>query len=162
MSGLEEIARNVRLAVFDIDGVFTDGRLWMGSDGVEYKAFSVRDGVGIKQLLAAGIEVAIISGRASPAVDRRMAELGVTRVVQGCDNKAEALSTLLGETGIEARHAAFLGDDVPDLPPMRMVGLPAAVADAHPAARSAAAWVSTLPGGRGAVREFCEMLLEVR
>jgi 3-deoxy-D-manno-octulosonate 8-phosphate phosphatase (KDO 8-P phosphatase) len=162
MNGLKEIARGVRLAVFDVDGVFTDGRLWMGSDGVEYKAFSVRDGIGIKQLLAAGIEVAIISGRASPAVDRRMAELGVTRLVQGCDDKAKALATLLTETGIEARQAAFLGDDTPDLPPMRMVGLPAAVADAHPAALAAAAWVSTLPGGRGAVREFCEMLLEGR
>jgi 3-deoxy-D-manno-octulosonate 8-phosphate phosphatase (KDO 8-P phosphatase) len=162
MSGLEEIARGVRLAVFDVDGVFTDGRLWMGSDGVEFKAFSVRDGIGIKQLLAAGIEVAIISGRASPAVDRRMAELGVTRLVQGCHDKAAALLKLLAETGIEARQAAFLGDDTPDLPPMRMVGLPAAVADAHPAALEAAAWVSTLPGGRGAVREFCEMLLEAR
>lgn len=162
MPGLRDIARTVRLAVFDVDGVFTDGRLWMGSDGVEYKAFSVRDGVGVKQLLAAGIEVAIISGRASVAVDRRMAELGVSRVVQGCDEKADALRRLLDETGIAASQAAFLGDDTPDLPPMRMVGLPAAVADAHPAALAAAAWVSTLPGGRGAVREFCEMLLEAR
>jgi 3-deoxy-D-manno-octulosonate 8-phosphate phosphatase (KDO 8-P phosphatase) len=159
---LRELAAGVRLAVFDVDGVFTDGRLWMGSDGVEYKAFSVRDGVGIKQLLAAGIEVAIISGRASPAVDRRMAELGVTRVVQGCDEKAIALGRLLLETGIEAAQTAYLGDDTPDLPPMRLVGLPAAVADAHPAARDAAAWVAALPGGRGAVREFCEMLLEAR
>jgi 3-deoxy-D-manno-octulosonate 8-phosphate phosphatase (KDO 8-P phosphatase) len=159
---LPELAAGVRLVVFDVDGVFTDGRLWMGSDGVEYKAFSVRDGVGIKQLLAAGIEVAIISGRASPAVDRRMAELGVTRIVQGCDEKAVALERVLLETGVAAGQTAYLGDDTPDLPAMRLVGLPAAVADAHPAARAAAAWVSSLPGGRGAVREFCDLLLEAR
>src|SRR5690606_20383302 len=135
---------------------------WMGSDGVEHKAFSVRDGVGIKQLLAAGIEVAIISGRASPAVDRRMAELGVRRVVQGCDDKAGALAALLRDTGVAPGQAAYLGDDTPDLPAMRVVGLPAAVADAHPDARAAAAWISAQPGGRGAVREFCDMLLGAR
>ncbi len=162
MAGLQEIAAGVRLAVFDIDGVFTDGRIWMGTDGVEFKAFSVRDGVGVKQLLAAGIEVAIISGRASSAVDRRMAELGVTRVVQGCNDKAEALATLLRDTGIGAASAAFLGDDTPDLPALRAVGLPAAVADAHPEVLAAAAWTASLPGGRGAVREFCEFLLAAR
>lgn len=162
MADLRDIAAGVRLAVFDVDGVFTDGRIWMGSDGVEHKAFSVRDGVGIKQLLAAGIEVAIISGRASPAVDRRMAELGVRRVVQGCDDKAAALAALLRDIGIEPGRAAYLGDDTPDLPAMRVVGLPAAVADAHPEVRAAGLWVSTQPGGRGAVREFCEMLLEAR
>ncbi|HUH00184.1 MAG TPA: HAD hydrolase family protein [Gammaproteobacteria bacterium] len=162
MAGLRHIAAGVRLAVFDVDGVFTDGLIWMGSDGVELKAFSVRDGVGIKQLLAAGIEVAIISGRASPAVDRRMAELGVRRVVQGCDDKAGALAALLRDTGLEPGQAAYLGDDTPDLPAMRVVGLPAAVADAHPDVRAAGLWVSAQPGGRGAVREFCEMLLEAR
>jgi len=159
MDGLRELAAGVRLAVFDIDGVFTDGRIWMGSDGVEYKAFSVRDGVGIKQLLAAGIEVAIISGRASPAVDRRMAELGIRRVVQGCEDKAGALARLMRETGIGSGQTAYLGDDTPDLPAMRMAGLPAAVADAHPDVRAAGVWISTQPGGFGAVREFCEMLL---
>lgn len=162
MAGLRDVAAGVRLAVFDIDGVFTDGRIWMGSDGVEYKAFSVRDGVGIKQLLAAGIEVAIISGRASTAVDRRMAELGVRRVVQGCDNKAGALADILRDTGVDASQAAYLGDDTPDLPAMRLVGLPGAVADAHPDVRAAVTWVSTQPGGFGAVREFCEMLLGAR
>lgn len=162
MDGLRELAAGVRLAVFDIDGVFTDGRIWLGSDGVEFKAFSVRDGVGIKQLLAAGIEVAIISGRASPAVDRRMAELGVARVVQGCADKAGALAELLRATGLEPGQAAYLGDDTPDLAAMRLVGLPAAVADAHPDVRAAGVWVSTQPGGFGAVREFCEMILGAR
>lgn len=162
MDGMRELAAGVRLAVFDIDGVFTDGRIWLGSDGVEYKAFSVRDGLGIKQLLAAGIEVAIISGRASPAVDRRMAELGVRRVVQGCEDKAGALAQLMRETGIGPGQTAYLGDDTPDLPAMRMAGLPGAVADAHPDVRAAGVWVSTQPGGLGAVREFCEMLLGAR
>ncbi len=162
MAGLRDIAAGVRLAVFDVDGVFTDGRIWMGTDGVEYKAFSVRDGVGVKQLLAAGIEVAIISGRASSAVDRRMAELGVTRVVQGCADKAEALAALLRDTGIAPADTAYLGDDTPDLPALRAVGLPAAVADAHPEVLAAAAWTTSLPGGRGAVREFCDFLLGAR
>ena len=162
MDALRETAARIRLAVFDIDGVFTDGRILIGSDGVEFKAFSVRDGVGIKGLLGAGIEVAIISGRASPAVDQRMAELGVTRVVQGCDDKASALAQLWRETGVDAARTAYLGDDTPDLPAMRLVGLPAAVADAHPEARAQALWVSSLPGGSGAVREFCELLLEAR
>lgn len=162
MPGSPELAAGVRLAVFDVDGVFTDGRIWMSSDGVELKAFSVRDGVGIKQLLAAGIEVAIISGRASPAVDRRMAELGVSRVVQGCADKAAALEKLLRETGVAAGEVAYLGDDTPDLPAMRLVGLPCAVADAHPEVLAGAAWTTTLPGGGGAVREFCEYLLRAR
>ncbi|HRP34282.1 MAG TPA: HAD hydrolase family protein [Gammaproteobacteria bacterium] len=162
MARLRDIAAGVRLAVFDVDGVFTDGRIWMGTDGVEYKAFSVRDGVGVKQLLAAGIEVAIISGRASSAVDRRMAELGVTRVVQGCADKAEALAALLRDTGIAPADTAYLGDDTPDLPALRAVGLPAAVADAHPEVLAAAAWTTSLPGGRGAVREFCDFLLGAR
>lgn len=161
-AGLHDIAAGVRLAVFDIDGVFTDGRIWMGTDGVEYKAFSVRDGVGVKQLLAAGIEVAIISGRASSAVDRRMAELGVTRVVQGCADKAAALAALLRDTGIAPAGTAYLGDDTPDLPALRAVGLPAAVADAHPEVLAVAVWTASLPGGRGAVREFCEFLLGAR
>jgi 3-deoxy-D-manno-octulosonate 8-phosphate phosphatase (KDO 8-P phosphatase) len=162
MDELRELAAGIRLAVFDIDGVFTDGRLWLGSDGTEYKAFSVRDGVGIKALLAAGIEVAIISGRSSPAVDRRMAELGVQRVVQGCEDKADALRGLLAATGVAQRETAYLGDDTPDLPAMRLVGLPGSVADAHPDVRAAGLWVSTQAGGQGAVREFCELLLGAR
>ena len=162
MDGLRELASGIRLAVFDIDGVFTDGRLWLGSDGTEHKSFNVRDGVGIKGLLAAGIEVAIISGRSSAAVDRRMRELGVTRVVQGCEDKAAALLALLEATGVAPEATAYLGDDTPDLPAMRLVGLPAAVADAHPDARAAGIWISALPGGQGAVREFCELLLGAR
>jgi 3-deoxy-D-manno-octulosonate 8-phosphate phosphatase (KDO 8-P phosphatase) len=162
MAGLLALAAGIRLAVFDVDGVLTDGRLWMSSDGAELKAFSVRDGHGIRRLLAAGVEVAIISGRASPAVDRRMAELGVMRVVQGCNDKAAALQRLLADTGIEAGQTAYLGDDLPDRPAMPIAGLPAAVADALAEVRAASLWTSTLPGGHGAAREFCELLLRGR
>jgi 3-deoxy-D-manno-octulosonate 8-phosphate phosphatase (KDO 8-P phosphatase) len=162
MTELLGLAARVRLAVFDVDGVFTDGRIWLGSNGVEFKAFSVRDGVGVKRLLAAGVEVAIISGRSSPAVDLRMAELGVRRVVQGCEDKAAELRRLLRDTGIGAAETAYLGDDTPDLPALRIAGLPATVADAHPEVQAACMWTSTWPGGNGAVREFCELLLRGR
>jgi 3-deoxy-D-manno-octulosonate 8-phosphate phosphatase (KDO 8-P phosphatase) len=152
----------VRLLVLDVDGVLTDGSLWFGADGEVMKPFHVRDGLGIKQLLAAGIEVAIISGRRHPAVDARMRDLGVKRVMQGVDDKRAALAALLVETGIEAAEAACLVDDVPDLPLLEGVGLPAAVADAHPAALAAARHVTQRPGGRGAVREFCDWLLASR
>jgi 3-deoxy-D-manno-octulosonate 8-phosphate phosphatase (KDO 8-P phosphatase) len=152
----------VRLLVLDVDGVLTDGSLWFGADGEVMKPFHVHDGLGIKQLLAAGIEVAIISGRRHPAVDARMRDLGVKRVMQGVDDKRAALASLLADTGIAAAEAACLVDDVPDLPLLQGVGLPAAVADAHPAALAAARHVTQRPGGRGAVREFCDWLLASR
>jgi 3-deoxy-D-manno-octulosonate 8-phosphate phosphatase (KDO 8-P phosphatase) len=155
-------AGRVRLLVLDVDGVLTDGTLWFGPDGEVMKPFNVRDGLGIKQLLAAGVEVAIISGRRHPAVDARMRDLGVTRIMQGVEDKRVALAALLEETGIPAAEAACLVDDVPDLPLLEAVGLPAAVADAHPAALAAARHVTELPGGRGAVREFCDWLLAAR
>jgi 3-deoxy-D-manno-octulosonate 8-phosphate phosphatase (KDO 8-P phosphatase) len=145
-----------------VDGVLTDGSLWFGADGEVMKPFHVRDGLGIKQLLAAGIEVAIISGRRHAAVDARMRDLGVKRVMQGVDDKRAALASLLADTGIAAAEAACLVDDVPDLPLLEGVGLPAAVADAHPAALAAARHVTQRPGGRGAVREFCDWLLASR
>ncbi len=152
----------VRLLVLDVDGVLTDGSLWFGADGEVMKPFHVRDGLGIKQLLAAGIEVAIISGRRHAAVDARMRDLGVKRVMQGVEDKRAALASLLADTGIAAAEAACLVDDVPDLPLLEGVGLPAAVADAHPAALAAARHVTQRPGGRGAVREFCDWLLASR
>jgi 3-deoxy-D-manno-octulosonate 8-phosphate phosphatase (KDO 8-P phosphatase) len=159
MGGLADIAAGLKLVVFDVDGVFTDGRIWLGSDGTEFKAFSVRDGVGVKALLSAGLEVAIISGRSSPAVDRRMAELGVRHVVQGCSDKAPALRQVIERLGLEPSHVAYLGDDIPDLPAMRIAALPAAVKEAPAEVRALAAWISSAPGGQGAVREFCEFLL---
>jgi 3-deoxy-D-manno-octulosonate 8-phosphate phosphatase (KDO 8-P phosphatase) len=157
-----DLAASLRLLVLDVDGVLTDGRLWFGAAGEALKAFHVRDGHGIKQLRAAGVEVAVISGRTSPAVDARMHELGVTRVVQGAEDKQAALEALLAALGITAAQAACLVDDLPDLPLLRSVGLPAAVADAHPAVLAEARHVTALPGGQGAVREFCDWLLSAR
>jgi 3-deoxy-D-manno-octulosonate 8-phosphate phosphatase (KDO 8-P phosphatase) len=162
VTGPTDAAARVRLLVLDVDGVLTDGSLWFGADGEVMKPFHVRDGLGIKQLLAAGVEVAIISGRRHAAVDARMRDLGVQRVMQGVDDKRAALASLLADTGIAAAEAACLVDDVPDLPLLEGVGLPAAVADAHPAALAAARHVTQRPGGRGAVREFCDWLLASR
>jgi 3-deoxy-D-manno-octulosonate 8-phosphate phosphatase (KDO 8-P phosphatase) len=152
----------VSLVVLDVDGVLTDGRLWFGPDGESLKAFDVRDGHGIKMLIAAGIGVAVISGRRSAAVTARMRELGVSDVAQGVGDKARALAELLKRNAIEAGRVACLVDDTPDLGLMAAVGLPAAVADAHPEVLAAARHVTKAPGGRGAVREFCDFLLASR
>jgi 3-deoxy-D-manno-octulosonate 8-phosphate phosphatase (KDO 8-P phosphatase) len=160
-AGLEARAR-ISLLVLDVDGVLTDGRLWFGPDGETLKAFHVRDGLGIKRLREAGIEVAVISGRSSTAVARRMAELGVAQVLQGVSDKGRALADLLTRLGRSASETACLVDDTPDLPMMQAVGLPAAVADAHPDVLAAAEHVTALGGGNGAVREFCDWLLDAR
>jgi 3-deoxy-D-manno-octulosonate 8-phosphate phosphatase (KDO 8-P phosphatase) len=155
-------AADVALLVLDVDGVLTDGRLWYGADGESHKAFHVRDGHGIKSLLAAGIGVAVISGRQSAAVAARMRELGVADVAQGVGDKSQALAELLARRAVEARLVACLVDDTPDLGLMAAVGLPAAVADAHPQVLAAARHVTRAAGGRGAVREFCDFLLAAR
>ena len=149
----------VSLVVLDVDGVLTDGRLWYGPDGESLKVFDVRDGHGIKNLIAAGIGVAVISGRRSGAVTARMRELGVSDVAQGVKDKARALAELLKRNAIEAKRVACLVDDTPDLGLMAAVGLPAAVADAHPEVLAAAQHVTRARGGRGAVREFCDWLV---
>ncbi len=155
-------AAEIALVVLDVDGVLTDGRLWFGPDGESLKAFDVRDGHGIKMLVASGVGVAVISGRRSGAVTARMRELGVSDVAQGVSDKARALAELLKRNAIDARRVACLVDDTPDLGLMRAVGLPAAVADAHPDVLAAAKHVTRAAGGRGAVREFCDWLLESR
>jgi 3-deoxy-D-manno-octulosonate 8-phosphate phosphatase (KDO 8-P phosphatase) len=153
---------SIRLLVLDVDGVLTDGRLWFGAEGEQLKVFHVRDGHGIKQLQGAGVEVAIISGRRSAAVDARMRELGVRHVVQGAQDKQAALDALLAALEVPAGQAACLVDDLPDLPMMRTVGIAAAVADAHPEVLALADHVTRLAGGLGAVREFCDWLLAAR
>ncbi len=155
-------AAEITLVVLDVDGVLTDGRLWYGSDGETVKAFHVRDGHGIKMLIAAGVGVAVISGRRSAAVTARMRELGVSDVAQGVNDKARALAELLKRNAVDARRVACLVDDTPDLGLMAAVGLPAAVADAHPEVLAAARHVTSAKGGRGAVREFCDWLLTAR
>lgn len=155
-------ARRVRLAVFDVDGVLTDGRLWLSDDGRETRAFNVRDGLGLKLLRGAGIEVAIISARRSRLVENRMSELGVPHVMQGQRDKAAAFDELLENLGLGPESAAFTGDDLPDLPVMQRAGLSVAVADAHAAVISRAHWVTRSPGGAGAVREVCDLVLSAQ
>ncbi len=162
LEGVLERARGVRLAVFDVDGVFTDGRLYLGPDGAEFKAFHVRDGHGVVRLRESGVTLAIISGRSSPAVAARMRELGIEHVHQGVRDKRARLDELLAATGIDAAASCFVGDDLPDLEPMQAVGLPIAVADACAEVLAAAAAVTRAGGGRGAVREVCDLLVAAR
>jgi 3-deoxy-D-manno-octulosonate 8-phosphate phosphatase (KDO 8-P phosphatase) len=153
---------DIRLLVLDVDGVLTDGRLWFGPDGETHKAFHVRDGLGIKLALAAGIRIAVLSGRRHPAVEARMRELGVTDVRQGVADKVGEFTALLATTAIPPAAAACLVDDTSDLPLARSTGLAAAVADAHPQVLAAVDLVTRLPGGHGAVREFCDLLIAAR
>ena len=155
-------ASRIRLLVLDVDGVLTDGVLVYGPSGEETKRFHVRDGFAIQAARRAGIEVAVISGRASAAVTRRMSELGVVEVHQGIADKASELRALLGRRGVKPAETAVMGDDLLDIPLMRIAGLALAPSDAVPEARRAASWVSRLPGGHGAVREAVEMLLRSR
>lgn len=156
------LASRIDLVVFDVDGVLTDGRLYLGDDGTEFKAFHVRDGHGFKLLREAGIKVAALSGRRSAAVTRRMDELQVDIFRQGCQHKGQDFADLLAHFGLAGERVAYLGDDVIDLPAMQLAGLPVAVADAHAAVRAAARWVTTLGGGRGAARELCDLIVEAR
>jgi 3-deoxy-D-manno-octulosonate 8-phosphate phosphatase (KDO 8-P phosphatase) len=149
----------VRLLVLDVDGVLTDGRLYYGAKGEMLKAFHVRDGLGIKQVASAGIEVAIISGRKSSFVTKRARDLGIKHVFQGVTDKLAALDKLVKARGFALDHCACIGDDTPDAPILAAAGLGIAVADAHRDALAAADLVTTLPGGYGAVREVCDWLL---
>ncbi|HUA89985.1 MAG TPA: HAD-IIIA family hydrolase [Steroidobacteraceae bacterium] len=156
------VADKIRLLVLDVDGVLTDGRLYYGPRGEALKVFHVRDGYGLVRVLRAGIEVAVISGRRSRMVSTRCRELGVRHVHQGVDDKLEVLRRLLARLQVRAGECACIGDDLPDLPLLRAVGLAVAVADAAPEVRAAAHLVTRLPGGAGAVRELCDRLLRGR
>jgi 3-deoxy-D-manno-octulosonate 8-phosphate phosphatase (KDO 8-P phosphatase) len=150
------------LLILDVDGVLTDGRLYFGPRGEALKVFHVRDGHGIKLLMAAGVHVAAVSGRRSPAVAVRMRELGVAPVLQACSDKVAALERIARRLAVPLLNCACIVDDTADLPLMTAVGLAAAVADAHPLVLSAAHWVSRSPGGHGAVRELCDAMLRAR
>ncbi|MEX2494653.1 MAG: HAD-IIIA family hydrolase [Woeseia sp.] len=163
MSGnLRQLAARVRLAVFDVDGVFTDGRFWLSDEGIETKAFSTQDGFGIKKILAAGIAVAVISSRNSRAVDIRMAELGVQHVFQGAADKIVAFERLLSTLQLSADECVYTGDDVPDLPLLQRVGFAVAVANAVEQVKAVCHHITARPGGSGAVREVCELLLAAK
>lgn len=152
-------ASRVKLVAFDVDGTLTDGRLWMAEDGRELKAFHVHDGLGIKRLREHGIEVALISARISHAVELRAEQLGIDHVYQGKSDKLTCLQDILRASGLATEQACYVGDDLPDLPPMRACGLAIAVANARPEVAQAAAWQTRAGGGMGAAREVCDLIL---
>jgi len=155
-------AQVIRLLILDVDGVLTDGRLYFGPKGETLKVFHVRDGHGIKMAQRAGIEVAFVSGRRSDAAYHRAKELGIIRFHEGVRDKVAVMEEIMAAMQIEASQVAAVGDDLVDLPLMARAGLAVAVADAVPEVLAAAHWVTALPGGRGAVREVCDLLLKAR
>ena len=155
-------AAKIRVAAFDVDGTLTDGRLWYGEDGHETKVFHVHDGLGLKQLQANGVQVAIITARISHPVALRAEELGIAHVYQGQGDKRTCLLQLLEALNLAPEQAAFVGDDLPDLPPMRLAGLAVAVANAHPWVAEVAHWQTRLPGGMGAAREASDLILHAQ
>ena len=163
LSGIDDAivkrAHDVRLLLLDVDGVLTDGGLRYDDGDGEAKTFHVHDGHGLKMLQEQGIPVGIITSRESPLVARRAAELGIEHLHQGCGDKRKTFSALLQRLDLDASAVAYVGDDVIDLPVMTGVGLAIAVADAHPEVRGRAHWVTSANGGRGAVREVCDLLL---
>jgi 3-deoxy-D-manno-octulosonate 8-phosphate phosphatase (KDO 8-P phosphatase) len=159
MTGIRTLSADLRLIGFDVDGVFTDGRFYLSDEGIESKSFNTQDGFGIRQLLDAGIAIAVISGRQSRSVDRRMTELGVPHVIQGCKDKVAAFDDLIDRLGISVGQTAYVGDDLPDLPLLRHAGFGIAVANAVPAVKAGCDMVTSSTGGAGAVREICEFVL---
>lgn len=155
-------AAGVRLMGFDVDGVLTDGRLWVGPDGEMLKVFHSFDGHGVKMLRDAGVVLAIISGRSGEPVRRRAAELGFDHVMLGIHDKRQALEQLLAQTGIEPSAMGFIGDDVVDLPVLTRVGFAATVSEAPIEVRSRVHWIASQPAGGGAVRELCEFVLKAQ
>lgn len=162
MDDVTRRARAVRLAIFDIDGVMTDGTIFMGPRGEAFKAFNILDGHGVKMLQSAGIATAIISGRKSKAVALRAKELSIRHVEQGAKDKVAVFERLRAKLGLGAESCAFMGDDVQDLDVMRRCGFAVAVPNAVDAVKAVAHYVTLAGGGRGAVREFSELVISAR
>lgn len=155
-------AKRIRLAVFDVDGVLTDGSLYLGENGNEYKAFNVRDGLGMVMLRKTGCHLAVITARSSSIVAERMQSLGINHVFQGQDDKKVAMLELVKHLDLQREQILYLGDDLVDLPAMQQSGFPVAVADAHPLVKEASLAITDAPGGRGAAREVCEFLMHAQ
>lgn len=155
---LQKLAK-IKLLACDVDGVFSDGRIYMGQDGEELKAFHTRDGYGIKALQNIGVQVAVITGRSSNMVEKRMTSLGVKYVLQGCENKQPALKALQTQLGISANSTASIGDDMPDLGMFQASNIKVCVADGHPIVQQKADYITHINGGYGAVRELCDLIL---
>jgi 3-deoxy-D-manno-octulosonate 8-phosphate phosphatase (KDO 8-P phosphatase) len=162
MSDLLERARQIKLIAFDVDGVMTDGRLFIGDDGIEYKAFSTQDGLGMKLLKASGVEMAIITGRTSNVVTQRAESTGVIHFYQGVEDKLQAFQDLIRQADLRPEQCAFMGDDVVDLPPMRHGGFAVTVPGAHELVKQYAHYITTMEAGQGAVREVCELLMRAQ
>jgi 3-deoxy-D-manno-octulosonate 8-phosphate phosphatase (KDO 8-P phosphatase) len=162
MSDATARAKKIKLVIFDVDGVMTDGSLFLGDDGQEYKAFNSLDGHGMKMLRRTGVEMAIITGRSSRVVPLRAQNLGIHHLYQGVEDKLEAFHRLLDKLGLEPSQTAYMGDDVVDLPVMRRCGLAVCVPGAPEIVRRHSHLVTALPGGRGAVRELCEFLMRAQ
>ena len=152
-------AAGIRVALFDVDGVLTDGTVYAGGQGDALQAFHIHDGKGLRMLREAGVEVGWVTARGGNALMRRAEELSIRHILRGRADKGEALREICTRLEVPAEACAFVGDDLIDLPAVRQAGLGAAVADAHPHVRACADWVTARPGGRGAVREVCELIL---
>lgn len=155
-------AAKIKLLVFDVDGVLTDGSLYLTEQGEELKAFNSRDGHGMKMLQSTGVDIAIITGRTSNIVSHRMQELEIKYVYQGQKNKLLAYQKLLSQLSLTAEQIAYIGDDIVDLPVMRKVGLSVAVQDAHDLVKKYAHWLTPSNGGKGAGRDICELIMQAR
>lgn len=155
-------ARNVRLMIFDVDGVLTDGSLYIAAAGEEFKAFNILDGHGLRMLGDSGVQLAILSGRDSAAVARRARELGIEHVHQGIAEKLPVFQSLCDRSGVQPDHCGFVGDDYPDLPVLLRCGFAVSVPGAPEAVRSRVHYVTRAAGGRGAVRELCEFVLDAQ
>jgi 3-deoxy-D-manno-octulosonate 8-phosphate phosphatase (KDO 8-P phosphatase) len=153
-------AAQIKLAIFDVDGVLTDGRLYLDDQGVGHKAFHVHDGQGMKMLMQTGVQIAVISSGYATAVNHRMANLGVTDVYQGQKDKRKAFEELLRKYQLRDDQIAYVGDDLPDIPLIRRAGLGVTVPNAVPMMREYAVWVTQIGGGLGAVREVCELIMQ--
>lgn len=162
MQDILDRASPIRLVVFDVDGVLTDGRLYFDDDGREFKAFHSHDGHGMKMLQATGVAIGIITARNSPTVTHRMRNLNITHVYQGSHDKLASFRELIATLGLTPQQAAFVGDDVVDLPVLLHAGLAIAVQDAHPLVTRHVHWQTPRAGGRGAAREVCELIMEAQ
>lgn len=162
MQEIIEKAAQIKLVIFDVDGVLTDGSLFIGDDGMEYKAFYSRDGLGMKMLQKTNVKIGIITGRTSEVVTHRMNSLGIEHVYQGQDDKLPAYEDLKNKLKLSTEQIAYIGDDVVDLPVMKKVGLAIAVQDAHPLVLKHAHWQTSHAGGRGAARDVCELIMEAQ
>ena len=161
-SEVQKRAARIKLLLMDCDGVLTDGRVWLFEDGEEQKGFHTRDGLGIDLLHRAGLRSGIISGRTSTAVEKRAQDLGMSFVIQGCEDKQQAFADILDQAGVENLEVAYIGDDLNDIPLILQSGLGVAVADAVLETREHAHYVTNAAGGFGAVREVCELILKAQ